>query len=111
MAPPKKKAATEPTPEGAIISVPGAEEVQEDEVEVEHTTDVELEVGLEGLGVAAKDIAAWRCLEAAVARVASRAQQAVAAHSSTSQVRTRQLKGKAITTSNIAEVEEIRHAN
>lgn len=77
--------------------------MQDEEVEVEHTADGELEVSLEGLGVAAEDIAALRRIEAAVAEAASRAQQAVAAHLSISYVRTRQSKGKTI-----AEAEELR---
>lgn len=108
MAPPKKKVGAGPTPDGATVTYPNAEERQQEEVEVEHTADGELEVGLEGLGVAAEDIAALRQIEAAVAEVAARTQQATTAGPSTSHVRTRQSKGKALAASNEAEEEELR---
>lgn len=53
MAPSKKKVPTGPANEGAIVTHPSDGEEQEEEVEVEHTSDGELEVGSESLAVVA----------------------------------------------------------
>lgn len=69
----KKKASTGLVTKGAIVSYLDAEGIEEEDVEIEHTADGDLEVRLVGLGVAAEDTAALRCIEAVVAEAAGRA--------------------------------------
>lgn len=72
MTPSKKKVPSKEVAEGAIVTHPEAEAKEEEDYEVEHTADGELQVDLESLGVAAEDIVALRRIEAIVAKGAAR---------------------------------------
>jgi hypothetical protein len=79
----------------ALVVVPGQNQTNNKDVEVEDVANGHFEVQLEGMGVPAEDIVADRRIEARLAKAAARAREAArVAQLSTSQMQTRS-KGKA----------------